>query len=122
MKSGKVPPYITERARQLRKGQTAAEEKLWAHLRNRRLSGANFRRQQPIGRYIADFYCHEARLVVELQGGIHNRANQRDYDNVRKMVIEQLGIKILSFNNKEVTQDLERILTEIKRVLAPTSS
>jgi very-short-patch-repair endonuclease len=113
MKSGKVPPYITERARQLRKGQTAAEEILWASLRNRRLSGAKFRRQQPIGRYIADFYCHEARLVVELQGGIHNRANQRDYDNVRKTVIEQLGIKILSFNNNEVTQDLERILTEI---------
>ena len=104
MENPKVLHYVVEIARRLRQNQTSAEEALWACLRNRRLIGAKFRRQHPLGRYIADFYCHEATLVVELQGGIHNQKDQREYDAIREEVIEQLGIKILSFANEEVTQ------------------
>jgi very-short-patch-repair endonuclease len=89
----------------LRRNRPSAEEILWACLRNHRLIGAKFRRQHPLGRYIADFYCHEARLAIELQGGIHNQTDQREYDAIREEVIEQLGIKILHFTNDEVKQN-----------------
>jgi very-short-patch-repair endonuclease len=119
MENPKVLHYVVEIARRLRRNQTSTEEILWACLRNRRLCGNKFRRQQPLGRYIADFYCHEAKLVVEIQGGIHSHEDQREYDDIRQEVIEQLGIKILSFTNEEVTQNLEDTLSKIINTLPP---
>jgi very-short-patch-repair endonuclease len=119
MENPRVLRYVVEIARRLRRSQTSAEEILWACLRNRRLIGAKFHRQHPLGRYIADFYCHEARLVVELQGGIHSHEDQREYDAIREEVIEQLGIKVLSFANEEVTQNLEGTLSKIIDALTP---
>ena len=72
------PRYIVESARRLRRSQTGAEKVLWGCLRNRGIMGAKFRRQYPIGRYIADFYCHEAHLAIELQGGIHEKKDQKE--------------------------------------------
>ena len=121
MEKIKTPFYVVELARQLRRKQTPAEEVLWACLRNRRLAGAKFRRQHTLGRYIADFYCHEARLVIELQGSIHDKDDQREYDAARQEMIEQQGIIVLHFKNEEVMRDLEGVLAEIEKTLTPSS-
>ena len=111
------PRYIVGLARQLRQRQTPTEEILWARLRNRKLGGAKFRRQHPLGRYVPDFYCHEASLAVELEGRIHDQAHQREYDAVRRETIEQLGVRILVFKNEQVTEDLEGVLAQILRAI-----
>ena len=121
MEKPRVPQYIVELARQLRHKQTPAEESLWECLRNCQVTRAKFRRQHPLGRYIADFYCHEAGLVVELQGGAHSVKEQRDYDAVRQETIEQQGIRVMTFANREVEHDLEGVLLKIIEALNPTS-
>jgi very-short-patch-repair endonuclease len=110
VEKGEQPGYIVGLARGLRKAQTSAEERLWYCLRDRRLIGAKFRRQHPLGRYIADFYCHEARLVIELEGGIHDERNQKDYDAVRQETIEQRGLIMLRLKNEQVINDLQGTL------------
>lgn len=117
-----VPKYVVELARKLRQSQTSAEEMLWECLRDRRLAGAKFRRQHPLGRYIADFYCHEGRLVVELQGGIHSLEDQRQYDAIRQEIIQQQGIKVITFSNHDVEQNLEGVLQKIADTLTPPSA
>ena len=112
---------VVELARGLRGRQTSTEEMLWARLRNRRLAGAKFRRQHPLVRYIADFYCHEARLVIELEGGLHDREEQREYDAIRQETIEQQGIVVLRIRNDEVKQDLESVLIRIVDALMVSS-
>ena len=106
-----------ELARGLRRRQTSAEEMPWGRLRNRRLAGANFRRQHPLGRYIADFYCHEANLAIELEGDLHDREGQREYDEIRRETIEQQGIVVLRIKNDEVNQDLDSVLIRIMEAL-----
>ncbi|MCH8831601.1 MAG: DUF559 domain-containing protein [Chloroflexi bacterium] len=88
VEKARIPKYVPGRARRLRTNSTGAEVVLWAVLRNRKLEGAKFRRQHPLGRYIADFYCHEALLVVELDGSVHDDAPQAEYDAVRQKEIE----------------------------------
>ena len=106
-----------QRARELRKSLTPAERKLWEVIRNGKLDGYKFRRQHPIYRYIADFYCHELRLVVELDGRVHDEANQQEHDNNRDLVIREFGIQILRFKNEEVMNDLKNVLEKIKQFL-----
>src|SRR5487761_1876979 len=77
----RLPPYLVELCRTMRREPAEPEAWLWACLRGRRLAGAKFRRQRPLGRYIADFCCEEAKLVVELDGGVH--ASQDEYDSLR---------------------------------------
>ncbi|MER3467030.1 MAG: site-specific DNA-methyltransferase, partial [Armatimonadota bacterium] len=100
-------------ARQLRKEQTDAERLLWALLRNRRLAGFKFRRQHPIESYVVDFYCHEARLAVELDGGQHNEPDQRARDEQRTAFLKQRGVRVLRFWNNEVFQNTEGVLQAI---------
>ena len=121
MEKPRIPQYMVELARQLRHKQTPAEESLWECLRKRRVARAKFRRQHPLGRYIADFYCHEAGLVVELQGGVDSAKEQREYDAVRQETIEQQGIRVITFANREVEHDLEGVLLKIIKALTPTS-
>jgi type I restriction enzyme R subunit len=78
----KLPEYLLRRVREFRKHPTTAEAMLWECLRGRRLNGTKFRRQHPIRRYVVDFYCHEHKLIVELDGEIHE--HQREYDAVRE--------------------------------------
>ena len=111
------PGYMTGLARQLRQRQTPQEEILWERLRNRRLGNAKFRRQHPLGRYIPDFYCNEASLAVELEGDVHDRAEQKEYDAVRRETLNDMGVRLLVFRNDEVAQDLERVLTQILEAL-----
>lgn len=112
---------VVELARGLRGRQTSSEQILWDCLRNRRLAGAKFRRQRPLGRYIADFYCHEARLVIELEGIGHDEEEQRENDTVRQETIEQQGIVVLSFTNEEVIRDLDAVLIKIMEALTSST-
>ena len=117
MPENTAPPYVVIRARELRQSQTAAEQALWARLRNRQLTKAKFRRQHPIGRYIADFYCHEARLVIELEGDVHDQSFQQEYDLVRRKSLEGTGIRVLAFKNDQIFQDLESVIATIANAL-----
>jgi len=112
---GKKPlsPAILQRCRDLRKNATDAEQLLWACLRDRNLAGYKFRRQHPVDNYILDFYCHEARLCVELDGGGHTEPDQQDYDAERTAFLESQGIEVLRYWNHEVMEDLELVLETI---------
>ena len=96
-------------ARQLRRQQTDAEQKLWSAIRNRQLAGLKFRRQVPIGAYIVDFYCHECRLVLELDGSQH--LAQLEYDDIRTCFLQ--GIRVLRFWNNEILSNIEGVLQQI---------
>ncbi len=98
-------------ARTLRRNQTDTEKRLWRHLRNRGLAGHKFRRQVPIGPYIADFVCLEKNLVVEADGGQH--AERTAEDTRRTEFIEAQGFKVLRFWNNDVLQDIEAVLNVI---------
>ena len=117
MKAGKEPVYTGTIARRLRRTETEAEKILWTQLRNRNLIGAKFRRQHPIGRYIADFYCHEAHLVIELEGSIHDVPAQREYDAVRTKTLKEAGLRILKFANCQVLETLPIVLETISEAL-----
>lgn len=84
-----------DRVRQLRTNQTDAEKRLWRALRNRQLGNAKFRRQVSIGPYVVDFLCHEASLVIELDGGQH--ADRVDHDARRTAFLEKEGYRVLRF-------------------------
>ena len=98
------------RARQLRRNLTPAESILWRHLANRQPVGAKFRRQHPIGPYIVDFACLEHGLVVEVDGGQHNRTARTKADDIRTAWLEQNGFTVLRFWNNDVTGNIEGVL------------
>jgi very-short-patch-repair endonuclease len=104
---------VFSNARDLRLNTTEAENILWNAIRNKRLNGTKFRRQHPIGRYIADFYCHEARLIIEVDGEIHNTIDSQEYDKNRSQVLEELDIKVIRFTNFEILNNLDEILIQI---------
>ncbi len=99
------------RPRNLRRNQTMAEEQLWERLRNGRLKGHKFRRQVPLGRFIVDFSCYDARLVIEVDGGQH--AGRMEEDAARTQWLEERGFRVLRFWNNEVQENLEGILSRI---------
>ena len=99
------------RARQLRREQTPAEALLWEHLRNRRLKGLKFRRQHPVGRFVADFYCAQHHLIVELDGAVHRM--QGEYDALRTEELERDGYRVIRFTDNQVERDLEWVLERI---------
>ena len=101
----------TQRARQLRRDSTEAEQRLWRILRNRQLGGHKFRRQAPIGPFIVDFVCIERRLVIEVDGSQHQE--QIDYDEDRTRFIESEGYRVLRFWNNEVLTELESVAEAI---------
>jgi len=118
----KIPGYIFDICRRLRKTQTKAEELLWECLRRNRLNGLKFRRQHPLGRYIADFYCPEERLVIELDGKVHDLKDQKEYDKMRKEIIEVHRIRILRIKNEEIERNIENVLRRIADLTSPPQS
>ncbi len=104
---------LRERRRELRKSSTKAEQILWFELRNRKL-GVKFKRQHSIGGYIADFYCQECKLVIELDGEIHDTKENKDYDKIRDSFFESFGYKVLRIPNKEAEENVEKVLEEVK--------
>jgi len=105
---------IIDKARDLRKRMTEAEKLLWSYLRSKKLGGFKFRRQHPIWIFIADFYCHETKLVVELDGGIHEDVEVKEYDNNRTAEMERLEIKVVRFKNEEVMENIDEVIDTIK--------
>lgn len=106
-------PDLLHLARELRQKQTPAEEIPWALLRGRKLLGLKFRRQQQLGPFIADFYCHEARLVIEVDGGIHATRVQADRDDNRDVYLRQNRLSVLRFSNQQIFEESETVLRKI---------
>jgi very-short-patch-repair endonuclease len=114
----KVSSRLRSNARALRKNSTDAERILWSELRDHRLNGASFRRQVPIQNYIADFICHAALLVIELDGGQHFSDQAERADVARSTVIEAQGFKVLRFSNHDVMTNRAGVLETIATQLA----
>lgn len=118
MKS-KMPYYhkATERifknAKELRRNQTPAEELLWKILRSHKLDGLKFRRQHPVSWFIADFYCHELKLIIELDGGVHELEEVKAYDIRREKKLRSLGLTVIRFKNEQVYTEPEVILNSV---------
>ncbi|HPS59564.1 MAG TPA: endonuclease domain-containing protein [Spirochaetota bacterium] len=100
-------------ARTLRKEQTPEETKVWEALRNRRFCNLKFRRQHDLEGFIVDFYCHELRLAIEIDGKVHDR--QKDYDELRQIIIEDSGCRVIRISNEEVNMNI--LLDRIKHLL-----
>jgi very-short-patch-repair endonuclease len=113
-------PKTFENARFLKKVMTESEAILWEHLRNRKLKGYKFRRQHPVASYIVDFYCHECRLIVEVDGEIHKQNDNLEYDKGRSSELESLGLRIVRLKNEEVERDISLVLNKIlERLTSP---
>jgi len=105
-------------AAELRKNPTEAEEKLWKELRKFRLKGFIFRRQHPIDIFIADFYCHKLKLIIEVDGEIHESDESIEYDEGRSAELEKHGIKVLRFKNSEIINKIDLVIATISSSLS----
>jgi adenine-specific DNA-methyltransferase len=114
----KLPEDIRAYAREMRSKMTDAEALLWMLLRNRRIAGAKFRRQHPVGRYILDFYCDEKKLGIELDGGQHGEAVK--YDEKRGEWLRLQGIRILRFWNNQMLAETEAVMEAIYLAIVDT--
>ena len=103
-----------EKTKELRKNSTKAEEILWEYLRNRKLNDAKFRRQHAVLNYILDFYCHEFKLGIELDGNFHNSSFDKEYDRLRTKNLNTIEIKIIRFYDQEILDNVENVLSIIK--------
>lgn len=122
MYRSQTPGYIFKLCRKLRQEPTITEKLLWDHLRSKRFKDLKFRRQHPIGRYIADFYCREARLVIELDGNVHKAKDRKEYDRNCQEIIETRGIRVLRFKNTEIERNIEKVLQKISSFTPPSYS
>jgi len=104
-------------AQLLRENMTPAEKILWQYLRKSQLNGFKFGRQHPLKNFIADFYCHAAKLIIEVDGKIHTSRFAREYDDGRTFELEEFGIKVIRFNNDEIEKNIETVLEKIKSFL-----
>lgn len=104
---------FTDRRRELRQNSTEVEKRLWFELRDMKL-GPKFKRQHSIGGYITDFYCAKYKLIIELDGEIHNSEAAKEYDSIRDRYFEDLNYKVLRFLNTEVENNIEKVLEKIK--------
>jgi ATP-dependent DNA helicase RecG len=109
-------------ARQNRKLSTEAEEILWRNLRGRKLNGFKFRRQQPMGSFILDFFCLETNLAIEVDGGYHDEEKQKIYDQQRTVELNALHVAVLRFSNEEVISNIKSVLDTIASQLIPGPS
>ena len=107
---------VFDNARKLRGKMTEAERILWSNLRMKSL-GLKFRRQHPINKYVWDFYCHEKRLSIELDGKYHNKESQKQHDRERTKYLNSVGIREIRFSNDQVKNNIEVVLTRIKENL-----
>ena len=113
-------PLIFANAKHLRKNTTEAEIFLWAYLKQG-INGFKVRRQHPIGVYIADFYCHQVRLIIELDGSIHHEQSIKNDDELRQRELESWGYKVIRFTNEEVLQKVESVIEIISNLISSIS-
>lgn len=119
----KLKSQAIQVARELRKNQTKAEKLFWEAIRNKQLYGLKFRRQEPIFYnyydqerfFICDFLCTKFKLIIEIDGGIHEK--QKDYDNLRDEILSLKEYRVLRFKNEEIFKNLNGVLNNIKSYL-----
>lgn len=109
-------PQLFEKAKILRENMTLAEKKLLECLKGKAMSNFKFRAQHPIDVFIADLYCHKLKLVIEVDGGIHKKPEQREYDIGREEEIEKFDIKVIRFTNEEIETNVGQVLNIIKDI------
>lgn len=114
-------PLIFNRARELRNNMTDAEMVLWGFLKTKPM-GCKFRRRHPLGIYIADFFCYKQKLVIEVDGSIHEDKTIKINDAERQKIIESEGITVLRFTNEEVLKQLEKVIEKIEALLTKRNS
>ena len=108
---------IFENARELRNKQTESEIILWNILKDYKLRGFKFRRQHPIANYIADFYCHKAKLIIEIDGEYHNNKEQVLIDKERTAYFNEIGLQEIRFLNQQILFDIENVLIQINNII-----
>jgi cyclase len=109
-----APQILFDFAKQMRDEPTEAEDFLWKQLSNKKIKNVRFKRQHPILYFIADFYCHQAKLVIEVDGGYHQIPVQYEYDCNRDSELEELGIKVIRFTNEQVLLDFDSTIKTIE--------
>ncbi len=114
-------PLIFQRAEELRNNMTRAEDLLWNYLKTNEWN-LKFRRQHPLSIYVADFYCHKLKLIIELDGGIHDNEDVKRNDKKREENLRDLGLKVIRFKNDEVITKLETVLETIKKTISDLQS
>lgn len=116
-RGGAAYSSLVERARELRKSQTTAEEILWELLRDRRFLGLKFRRQHQIGQFIADFYCDERKLVIEVDGSVHEQEEVKEQDRVKEEYLRSLSMTVVRILNEEIVKNPSRAFEKIHSAL-----
>jgi len=109
-------PEIFRKAKALRANMTPPEIKLNEKLRNNQILGLRFKAQHPINQFIVDFYCHPLKLVIEVDGGIHDLKSTKEYDENRTIELEKLGLKIIRFTNKDVAENIDTVIDKITHI------
>ncbi len=116
VRMGRRHQYKLQRAREFRKRPTPAERRAWELLRDRRILGVKFRRQHRIRGFVVDFYCHELRLVLEIDGPVHHTTEQKAYDAERTAILEGLGLRVVRIPNETVAREtLLAVLSPLSR-------
>ena len=109
-------PIVFGYAKQLRKNMTGAEMVLWGYLK-KGINGYKFRRQHPIGSFVADLYCHKLKLVIEVDGNIHEKEEIKNYDLERELDLKEFGCSIIRFTNDSVLNNVESVLETIQSLI-----
>ena len=108
-------PHIFEKAKALRNNMTNSELTLWEKLKGKQMLGLRFRPQHPIDIFIADFYCHPIKLVIEIDGGIHKTTEQKEYDIGRTAELNYWGIEVIRFTNEEIENKVNQVIKGIEQ-------
>ena len=111
IKEHQSPDYVIKLAQEMRRNMTPCEKILWDRIKEKKLNGCRFRRQHPVCRYILDFYCHEKRLAVEVDGDTHKE--RKDYDEYRDQFLENAGIKTIRITNEDVLNNIDLVIKRI---------
>jgi very-short-patch-repair endonuclease len=110
-------PDVFKKAKELRKYETDAEKILWTKLNRNQILGLQFRRQHPIDRFIADFYCAKIKLVVEVDGSIHELPENLDYDIGRSEIMNDFGITVIRFSNEQIINEIDTTIKKIEKII-----
>lgn len=107
-------PSLFKLARELRKDETEAEKILWSKLNKNQILGLRFRRQHPINIFNADFYCEKLKLVIEVDGSIHEITEYQEHDKGRSDLFNDLGITVIRFTNEQIIHEIDYTISQIK--------
>lgn len=115
-------PELFRYAQEMRKNPTESEKVLWNILRKFRNKGYIFRRQHPVDIFIADFYCHKLKLIIEVDGGVHDSEQAMEYDDGRSAELEKYGLNIIRFTNDQVLKETEEVTIHIQNFISSLTS